>query len=67
MIERWEIEPERYELTEPARYHFELLRRDVLRVLTTLGGGLLIVTWRALRAARGDAQPMPDPTPADGG
>ena len=35
--------------------------------IASIGGGLLIVTWRALRAARGDAQPMPDPTPADGG
>jgi isoquinoline 1-oxidoreductase len=41
--ERWEIEPERYELTEPARYHFELHRRDFLKVLTALGGGLLVV------------------------
>ena len=43
MIDRWEIEPERYELTEPARYHFELHRRDFLKVLTALGGGLLVV------------------------
>ena len=35
--------------------------------IASIGAGLLIVTWRALRAARGDAQPMPDPTPADGG
>ena len=35
--------------------------------IACIGAGLLIVTWRALRAARGDAQPMPDPTPADGG
>jgi len=43
VIDRWEIEPERYELTEPARYHFELQRRDFLKVLTALGGGLLVV------------------------
>lgn len=43
MIDRREIEPERYELTEPARYHFELHRRDFLKVLTALGGGLLVV------------------------
>ena len=43
MFDRWDIEPERYELTEPARYHFELQRRDFLKVLTVLGGGLLVV------------------------
>ena len=43
MTPRWEIEPERYELTEPARYHFELHRRDFLKVFTVLGGGLLVV------------------------
>jgi isoquinoline 1-oxidoreductase len=36
-------EPERYELSEPARYRFELPRRDFLRVLTAMGGGLLVV------------------------
>src|SRR4029450_12338673 len=36
-------EPERYELTEPPRYHFELQRRDFIKVLTALGGGLLVV------------------------
>jgi len=37
------IEPERYELFEPARYRFDLDRRDFLRVLSVMGGGLLVV------------------------
>jgi isoquinoline 1-oxidoreductase len=37
------MEPERYELVEPARYRFELERREFLRVLTAMGGGLLVV------------------------
>ena len=39
-------ELERYELSEPRRYLFELPevdRRDFLRVLTAMGGGLLVV------------------------
>ena len=34
-----DLEPERYELREEPRYHFELDRRDFLK---TLGGGLLV-------------------------
>lgn len=34
------IEPERYEILEPQRYHFDLDRRDFLRVA---GAGLLVV------------------------
>jgi len=34
------IEPERYELTEPRRYSFDLHRRDFMRVF---GGGLVVV------------------------
>lgn len=37
------IEPERYEFAESGRYHFELERRGFLRVLTAMGGGLLVV------------------------
>jgi len=45
MIERDpEIEPERYELAEPPQYHFEVDRRDFLKVLTVMGGGLLVVS-----------------------
>jgi nicotinate dehydrogenase subunit B len=36
----FEIEPERYELSEPPRYSFELERRDFLRVI---GAGLVVV------------------------
>jgi CO/xanthine dehydrogenase Mo-binding subunit len=35
-------EPERYEFGEPGRYRFDLERRDFLRVLTAMGGGLLV-------------------------
>lgn len=38
--ERYAIEPERYELTEHARYTFAFDRRDFLR---TLGGGIAVV------------------------
>ena len=45
------MEPERYELTEPAPYTFELERREFMRILTVMGGGLLVMASPAARAA----------------
>ncbi|MGH9373619.1 MAG: molybdopterin cofactor-binding domain-containing protein, partial [Vicinamibacterales bacterium] len=45
----YEIEPERYELSEPQRYLFELPRRDFLRVV---GAGLVVVVARPGAASR---------------
>jgi nicotinate dehydrogenase subunit B len=46
------IEPERYELSEPRRYTFELERREFMRILSVMGGGLLVVVG----PPRADAQ-----------
>src|SRR5262245_29287057 len=37
-----EIEVERYELSEPAPYRFELERREFMRIFSVIGGGLLV-------------------------
>ena len=37
------IEIERYELTEPAPYRFEMERRQFLQIFTVLGGGLAVL------------------------
>jgi nicotinate dehydrogenase subunit B len=47
-----DIEIERYELTEPSLYRFDLGRRDFVRLLSAMGGGLLVV----VSTARGAAQ-----------
>src|SRR5262245_33936023 len=59
-----DLEPERYELTAPARYRFEPLdvnRREFLRIFGAVGGGLLVVTNLPLDAqqesGRGQAGP----------
>jgi isoquinoline 1-oxidoreductase len=48
-----DLEPERYELAEPARYQFEPLdvnRREFLRIFGAVGGGLLVVAHIPLSA-----------------
>ncbi|REK19442.1 MAG: xanthine dehydrogenase family protein molybdopterin-binding subunit [Planctomycetota bacterium] len=51
--DRFDIEPERYELFEGPRYQFEPDRRDFLKVL---GGGILItLVWRAAEAQDGES------------
>src|SRR6185369_12363184 len=46
------IEPERYEFFEAGRYRFDLDRRDFLRVLSVMGGGLLVVSTMDRPAAQ---------------
>ena len=46
------LEVERYELSEPPPYQFEVERRDFIRIFALLGGGLLVVS----RVPRADAQ-----------
>lgn len=38
-----ELEIERYELSESPRYRFEVGRRDFVRIVTAMGGGLLVI------------------------
>lgn len=45
-----DIEPERYELFEPSRYRFDLDRRGFLKILSIMGGGLLVVSTVSLDA-----------------
>ena len=39
-----EIEVERYELSRPPSYRFEIERRDFMRIFGVLGGGLLVAS-----------------------
>ncbi len=39
-----EIEVERYELSRPPSYRFEIERRDFMRIFAVLGGGLLVAS-----------------------
>ena len=48
----FQLEPERYELTEPRRYAFELERREFVRILGIMGGGLLVIASPAGTAAQ---------------
>jgi CO/xanthine dehydrogenase Mo-binding subunit len=38
-----DLEPERYELSEPTRYRFELERREFMCIFAAMGGGLLVI------------------------
>src|SRR5437764_4778026 len=61
----YDIEPERYELSESRRYRFDVDRRDFIRLL---GGGLLVVVAAcdvlAQESGRGGAAQTPRATPA---
>ncbi|MFI5178318.1 MAG: molybdopterin cofactor-binding domain-containing protein, partial [Vicinamibacterales bacterium] len=50
------LEPERYELSEPRPYRFEFERRDFLKALTAMGGGLLVVATLPEAAAQESGQ-----------
>ena len=45
VIEESAVEVERYELSAPPSYTFAFERRDFLRVLGTMGGGLLVCAY----------------------
>jgi isoquinoline 1-oxidoreductase len=42
-MSEWPVEVERYELSESRRYTFELERREFMRILSVMGGGLLVI------------------------
>jgi isoquinoline 1-oxidoreductase len=52
----YQLEPERYELSEPQRYLFELQRREFLRVFGAMGGGLAVLVSLPHAAAQESGQ-----------
>ena len=45
-----QVDVERYELDEPARYRFELQRRDFMRVFAVMGGGVAVLAGASVSA-----------------
>jgi nicotinate dehydrogenase subunit B len=63
--ERFATEPERYELTEPPRYRFELQRRDLLRGLAVAGAGLVVFVTVPRTAAEQGSGPAAQQAASD--
>jgi nicotinate dehydrogenase subunit B len=53
------IDVERYELFEPAPYRFDVGRRDFVRILTAMGGGLVVMTSSPAAQESGRAAQQP--------
>ena len=51
----YEIEPERYEWTEPQRYRFDLPRRDFLRIVGATAGLVVVVSHTGVAQESGAA------------